>query len=62
VAVPANRRPEVRFGDGGLFQANVKKCLTIEALRDQLRLFCPGLGLGYRLLLAAAAAARRLGW
>jgi hypothetical protein len=28
--VLANREPEVRFDDGGLFQANVKKCLTIE--------------------------------
>jgi hypothetical protein len=34
VAVPANRKPEARLDDGGLFQAKnaeeIEKCLTIE--------------------------------
>jgi len=34
--VLANRKLEAAFDDGGLFQANVKKCLTMGALRDQL--------------------------
>jgi hypothetical protein len=45
--VPANRKPEARLDDGGLFQAKnaeeIEKWLTIEgraaALRDQLRCY-----------------------
>ena len=66
VAVPANRKPEARLDDGGLFHAKgLKKCLTIEGarrLRDQLRCWWFVLARPSDSGVGFAAPARRLGW